>query len=289
MPQPSLPIAFTKEEIDELTDKWSDKEIAERTGYAYSRVRKARLHYGLKTFTQKTGLVKIGATGETRRKGSVRGAVRMDGLNDRFFEKINTPTKAYWLGFLLADGWVAYRGLIPKETGLALQVKDEEHLELFKNDTGYSGRIVRKLNKNSLSKNGLSMLATIRITCQRFTEHAIKAGIKPRKSGKLQIPPEAHKFPSDFVRGFADGDGSIGEKNFTFICGSREFQTELRDFILEHTGHELYPAAVLSPTTGKPLERLSGYIKDKPVLDWMYHNSERYLARKLNNYRRYWT
>ncbi|KZR64315.1 hypothetical protein [Prochlorococcus sp. MIT 1306] len=288
MPQLPLSIAFTKEEIDLLTDKWSDSEISSHTGYAYSRVWKARRHHGVKTFTQKTGNIKIGKTGEIRKKGSVRGAIREDNLDDHYFENIDSPVKAYWLGVLLADGWSSLRGGVPKEVGLALKVKDEGHLETFKLDTGYSGRITRKLNENSLSKDGKSIMSSIRITCQRFTKYAIKAGIKLKKSGQLEIPIGAYNFPSDFLRGFADGDGSIGTKNFTIICGSPDFQTQLMLFISDHTGHDLYPEAPLSPTTGKPCERLTGYRKDKPVLDWMYKNAERYLPRKLDKYYKYW-
>lgn len=102
MPQKIKPLAFTAQEIDDLTDQWSDLEIAFRYQLAYSAVRKARITHGVKTFTQKTGLVKIGLTGELRKKGSVRGAVRDDGLVEDYFARIDSPEKAYWLGLLMA-------------------------------------------------------------------------------------------------------------------------------------------------------------------------------------------
>ena len=37
-------------------------------------------------------------------------ANRFYSLNPSFFEKIDTEQKAYWLGFLLADGNIAYNG-----------------------------------------------------------------------------------------------------------------------------------------------------------------------------------
>lgn len=287
-PAPEKPLAFTKAEIDLLTNKWSDAEIGVRLGLAYSAVRKARLFHGVQTFTQKTGLVKIGETGELRPKGSVRGAVRQDELDDRYFAEIDAPEKAYWIGLLLADGWVCCRNEVPKEVGLACQLQDEEILDAFKVATGYSGRIVRKTNNRSLSFSGQSTIATLRITCQTFTRHAMEAGIQQRKSGQLSLPLAAHLFPAEFCRGFFDGDGSICDRNFTFICGSESFQRELSTLIAVETGCCLFPAAPLSPVTGKAVERLTGYRKDKPVLDWMYQSTSPALSRKLAKYRKYW-
>jgi len=51
--------------------------------------------------------------------------------DDTFFEEINTEEKAYWLGFLYADGYVRKRK--GSELRLKLSTKDLSHLELFKN------------------------------------------------------------------------------------------------------------------------------------------------------------
>ena len=45
-------------------------------------------------------------------------------LNETFFEVINSEEKAYWLGFIAADGCVYRRTL-----SINLNIKDKEHLE----------------------------------------------------------------------------------------------------------------------------------------------------------------
>jgi hypothetical protein len=45
-----------------------------------------------------------------------------------FFDKINTEEKAYWLGFIAADGCVTDKGCLQ----ILLSRKDRDHLELFK-------------------------------------------------------------------------------------------------------------------------------------------------------------
>ena len=275
---------FTKEQINCLTDNWSDLEIAKKLNISYATVRSARIAHDVKTFTQKTGLVRIAKTGELRKKGSVRGVVRSDNLDVTYFSSIDTPKKSYWLGMLLADGWSTLRNGVPKEVGLACSPKDIDILQEFQKEIKHEGKIVIKTNKNSLKKGKISHIATIRVTCQKFTQLAIEAGVKPRKSGKLYIPNSAYNFPAAFCRGFFDGDGSISEKNFTFICGSSKFQKDLQTFIQVHTGATLYPAALISPITGKLVERLSGYKKDRTVLEWMYEDSTPCLERKYKKF-----
>ena len=287
-PLPEKPLAFTKGEIDDLTSRWSDAEIASRLGIAYSAVRKARIAHGIQTFTQKTGLVKIRETGELRPKGSVRGVVRSDGLDDRYFEKIDSPEKAYWLGLLVADGWVSSRAGVPKEVGLALQLQDREVVEGFKAATGYSGRVTQSTHYNSLSRSGMNTLATLRVTCQAFARHAMEAGLQERKSGRLVMPPAAYEFSADFCRGYFDGNGSIAEGQFAFICGSSDFQRDLRALIAVETGCVLRPSASCSPISGKPVERLTGCKRDKAVLDWIYKGKVPCMPRKLSKYQRCW-
>lgn len=54
-------------------------------------------------------------------------------FNENVFDSIDTPEKAYWLGFLWCDGYVAFRNNRNEyTTKLQLSVKDIKHLERFK-------------------------------------------------------------------------------------------------------------------------------------------------------------
>ena len=75
-------------------------------------------------------------------------------LNHNYFSIIDTPNKAYWLGFIAADGCVlepTYQvskrtgKIIRKEQGalqIGLQEKDKTHLEKFQKDIKEPGQIV---------------------------------------------------------------------------------------------------------------------------------------------------
>ena len=53
--------------------------------------------------------------------------------NEDFFEKIDTEKKAYWLGFIMADGYVQSHNN-GKYLCIGLKIEDKGHLEKFKKD-----------------------------------------------------------------------------------------------------------------------------------------------------------
>ncbi len=48
------------------------------------------------------------------------GAPQKYKINESIFEEINTPEKAYWLGFLYADGWISKNGSLCSASGAVL-------------------------------------------------------------------------------------------------------------------------------------------------------------------------
>ena len=61
-------------------------------------------------------------------------------INENIFEIIDTEEKAYWLGFLYADGCIASGERSDIE--LSLQLLDKEHLQKFKDFIGFEGKLI---------------------------------------------------------------------------------------------------------------------------------------------------
>ena len=121
-------------------------------------------------------------------------------LDENYFSNINTPAKAYFLGFLASDGCLwndNYRFLVK----LQLQKQDKHILELFSQEI--------KTNKPLIeSPNGSQFC--IEVCSETMFKDLTNLGLTPRKTQvyELQILEYEELMPH-FLRGFFDGDGCI--------------------------------------------------------------------------------
>lgn len=125
--------------------------------------------------------------------------------NFDFFEDINTEEKAYWLGFMFADGYIVdYSSKYGEDKfGITLHMDDMETLEKFKNSISSTNPIT------DVSSNGRKLIRII-MSSQKTVDDLIKHGCVKQKSLILKPPIGVPKnLVHHFIRGFFDGDGSI--------------------------------------------------------------------------------
>lgn len=142
-------------------------------------------------------------------------------FNERFFQNIDTEEKAYWLGFLYADGCVRIREIkqvrgrcvsYHKSYGLCLKLNeiDENHLEKF----------LKSLNSpHPIRRNTTEpQYPLVEIWNKPMVEDLINHGVVPRKSYRpdLPLPDLEESLYRHFLRGWFDGDGC-----FSLTSGSR--------------------------------------------------------------------
>lgn len=114
--------------------------------------------------------------------------------NAKYFDAINTGEKAYWLGFLMADG-----GVYHKKLWVNLGKKDTAHLYKFKKALDSSHPVKEK------EKSSTFFIASVRLI--RSLE---KYGIVERKTFHTYLPQNIpFNLIRHFIRGYFDGDGSI--------------------------------------------------------------------------------
>lgn len=116
------------------------------------------------------------------------------------FDKIDTEEKAYWLGFLYADGCITKNDYV--EVGV--QENDKEHLEKY--------RAFLKL-KNKEAVKCADNLARVRVHNSHLANALKSKGCIPVKSLILTFPDESifenKNLIYDFLRGYCDGDGCL--------------------------------------------------------------------------------
>jgi intein-encoded DNA endonuclease-like protein len=223
------------------------------------------------------------------KKNNIELTNRRYEVNHNYFEIIDTEEKAYWLGFLYADGCVR-KNKSGNQIVLKLSLKDENHLNLFKSNIESQHKVSYNRNYTTSKKGTPSFSDTcvIRISSNKLVEDLIRQGCEPRKTFTIDRPNIDEKFYKHFIRGFYDGDGNFfySEKTkmsvVTIVCASEKF----REFLIE----------VISkiPNIGKIHEDKQKYtIKIVNIvgivsfLDYVYKESNIHLNRKKEYYERY--
>lgn len=132
-------------------------------------------------------------------RGDVHRKYRVD---ESVFEIIDTEEKAYWLGFISADGTVTDHLLT-----IILQARDKKHLEKFKKFIRSDHPIVETARK----VNGKIHYQTrLLIGSTKILNDLKEYGIVPNKT-KIIKPPHnlSDHLMRHYWRGVFDGDGSI--------------------------------------------------------------------------------
>lgn len=122
-------------------------------------------------------------------------------LDKNIFDTIDTPEKAYFIGFISADGSISDQSL-----KISISKKDEEILHMFKD--------ILKTNKSikyttNIKNNKKYEYVSIEITNKHIVDSLKQIGIEVRKTWKNTIPIIDNKLFRHFLRGFFDGDGCI--------------------------------------------------------------------------------
>lgn len=130
----------------------------------------------------------------------VKNSSRKYQCDFRFFEKIDTEEKAYWLGFLYADGYVRIRKY---GSEIKLKIKDKEHLRKFNKSLKSNYPVTRVKNSNCWQ---------VCISSSKMVKDLIDKGCIQKKSLILTFPSEDivdKTLQKHFIRGYFDGDGCI--------------------------------------------------------------------------------
>lgn len=137
---------------------------------------------------------------------------RINSVDENYFEIIDTEEKAYWLGFLMADGYMKTDhkadGDLYYTAVLKLQRNDEDCLIKYLNSIKSDAAIIK--TEGLTSRGNKTYSSAVSISNQKFCKDLVRHGIVPNKTGTESIPETVpSELMNHFIRGFLDGDGSI--------------------------------------------------------------------------------
>ena len=192
------------------------------------------------------------------------------------FEKIDNEEKAYWLGFLYADGNVSLK---EDKIELSLAEKDLNHIKKFKNFIGLKNDIRYKEKTKSYRFSFRS---------QNCKADLIDKGCVPNKSLILNFPTfdqVPNHFMRHFIRGYFDGDGwfSNNEKTFQIgIIGTEDFiKGFLEQIPISNKTNKIF---TVHRKDGAKRYVFSGLKDVESFLSYIYDDSFIYLDRKYLNF-----
>lgn len=138
-------------------------------------------------------------------------------VDKEYFNHIDNEEKAYWLGFLFADGYIRERKS-GNSLELKLSQKDEKHLSLFRKHIKSEHKIEYTTNKVKY-KNGFSesKMCYLAIYSNELVESIKRQGIHSRKTFTINQPTIDENMKPHFIRGYFDGDGSFSFNSKKYI------------------------------------------------------------------------
>ena len=153
-------------------------------------------------------------------KANYRRAYSVD---DNYFENIDSQKKAYWLGWLITDGFITTnlntnRGLVKSNSiGLKLQEKDFDVLKDMKSDLNCSKTIKTVKRNKPIIYNDKTIISKtqceLRFTSAKMIQDLAKYGIHQNKTYDVTFPKELDsKYYPGFIAGVISGDGCINIK-----------------------------------------------------------------------------
>ena len=216
-------------------------------------------------------------------------------VNQNYFDKIDNEWKAYWLGFLYADGW---NTVSKNSIGLTLRSDDKEHIYKFKQSVQSDNKVyfsnpkkVIICGKESYSTGTVS----IRITNKNLSEKLAALGCVENKTYILQFPNfdiVPKELMRHFIRGIFDGDGwvSVLEKTKapsvgfvgmeTFILPMSQYLIkELKISQIKHSQKNLKKTIEIDWCSLVDVEKIFNYL---------YNNANIYLERKFDKLNKFY-
>lgn len=223
------------------------------------------------------------------KKNNLELTNRRFNVNHTYFKVIDSEEKAYWLGFLFADGCIR-QSKTGSQVVLKLSIKDEHHLTKFKNDLGsehivsyYKNKTKTKKGEDSFSDN-----CVIRINSNEMVTDLINQGCLPRKTFSIEKPNIDEKYYKHFMRGFYDGDGNFFYNEdtklsvVTIVCASKKFRSFIIDIMskIPNIGN-------IHEDDTKYTIKITNIIGIVGFLSYIYDNSTIELTRKKEYYEKY--
>lgn len=210
-------------------------------------------------------------------------------FNECAFDSIDTEEKAYWLGFIWADGTISSSPLREEaktqyQFELSLSIKDLEHLQKFADFIEYKQPLFHDEIRCRLSVYSKHLWQVLNVN-----------GCTPQKSLTLKFPKvelfKDKELIRHFIRGYFDGDGCLtwSNREHTHPELSVLGTDEMLNSIIFYLPIAIKPILKILHPDKQSITKYFNFFGEKAykVAFYLYNNSTVYLQRKYDKYLEY--
>jgi len=200
-------------------------------------------------------------------------------FNENYFDVIDTQEKAYWLGFIHADGSLVFDKKRNRITCLDICIhrRDDNLIEQFVRDIdGDTTKIERFINNRR-------PMTRIRLRSPVLIETLCNLGVQPNKSFRNDgALIKDRDYFRHYLRGYFDGNGSVYKAREHIrmqIIGPEKLCQDFFAGIEREVGVKggnVYP----SPHSDRHILLYQTNKQCISIANWMYDDATRYLKRK---------
>ena len=249
-PNPHL-VRPDRETLLRLTSEMNDRQISRLYGCTSPVIARWRDHYGIPRSPRQSG-------GNTARWQTDRD----------YFAKIDTPEKAYILGFIIADGHVRKEGY---KIEISVKAADAGLLRAIASEVRCDAPLGSMTNHYDGSES-----LRLYLCGKKIVSDLNALGVFHDKTRTATYPAAPPELERHLIRGLWDGDGHVGKRMFDLI-GTPALLDGVVAAVQRHTG-------CLLRRSLKGRDRAYHYAygtrRDAPALRWMYSGASIALARK---------
>lgn len=205
-------------------------------------------------------------------------------LNHKYF-KTWSKNMAYIVGFISADGYISDNGCLR----ISLQEQDIDLLHKINKELESTYEV-----KTVMKKCGEKYYSSceLLISSKHMTDDLINIGVTQRKSLTVTMDNIPSEYKLDFIRGYFDGDGSVGEQwskksktpmlRVRFCSGSQKMMLQVVEELYKHG----VPKVNVRKVKNKNLYNIDySQLSSKKIYNLFYtDNPEIFLKRKKEKF-----
>lgn len=211
--------------------------------------------------------------------GKIREKKKWWNFNEDYFEKIDTEDKAYFLGFIVADGCVS-----SKTNNICITQKEIEILYKFRSYINSKANVYTSKVRN---------ISYLHISSSKTKKDLENLGITSKKSRVVKYPKIQENLQNHFMRGVFDGDGCITLRTdnrdgsqrgqFNICSGSHDFIYEYYDRLVEYCNLS-GKNKIRNPIGTYYVVDWGGLSDIEKIYDFLYRDATVFLERKKETF-----